>query len=81
MSLTLGNPERPNKGFNYTWNGNRTYFPDFYLPSLNLYVEVKGYETERDTAKWSQFPKKLFVIKAKEIKEIRKGIFNKATLA
>ena len=36
---------------------------------------------ERDTAKWAQFPKKLSVIKAKEIKEIRKGIFNKATLA
>jgi len=74
-------PERPSVGFEYTWNGDRTYFPDFYLPSLDLYVEVKGYETERDTAKWVQFPKKLYIIKAKEIKEIRKGIFNKATLA
>jgi len=75
------NPERPSVGFKYTWNGDRTYFPDFYLPSLDVYVEVKGYETERDNAKWAQFPKKLSVIKAKEIKEIRKGIFNKATLA
>lgn len=75
------NPERSSVGFKYTWNGDRTYFPDFYLPSLDVYVEVKGYETERDNAKWAQFPKKLSVIKAKEIKEIRKGIFNKATLA
>ena len=75
------NPKRPDVGFKYTWKGIRTYFPDFYLPSLDLYIEVKGYETERDTAKWTQFPKKLFVIKAKEIKEIRKGIFDKATLA
>lgn len=69
------NPQRPTAGFKYLWNGERTYYPDFYIESLNLYVEVKGYETERDRAKWSQFPEKLCIIKEKEIKEIRKGSF------
>lgn len=67
--------------FEYKWNGIRKYFPDFFLPEQNLYVEIKGYETERDQAKWSQFPKKLFVVKRKEILQIKKGNFNKATLA
>jgi hypothetical protein len=66
---------RPNEWFDYTWNGNRKYNPDFYIPSLDLYVEVKGFETERDKAKWLQFPKKLRIIKLKEIKEIEKGCF------
>lgn len=67
------------QGFTYTWNGERTYFPDFYIESLDLYVEVKGYETDRDRAKWLHFPKKLCIIKAAEIKKIRQGSF--ATLA
>jgi hypothetical protein len=61
--------------FEYEWNGKRKYFPDFYLNDYELYVEIKGYETDRDKAKWSQFPKKLRVIKKKEIYDIRKGIF------
>ena len=69
------NPQRPNQAFKYTWNGDRWYHPDFYIESLDLYVEVKGYETERDRAKWLQFPKKLRIIKEKEIKQIRAGLF------
>ena len=64
-----------NECFEYEWNGKRKYFPDFYLRDYDLYVEIKGYETDRDQAKWSQFPKRLKVIKKKEIYEIRKGIF------
>jgi hypothetical protein len=41
----------------------------------NLYVEVKGYETDRDRAKWRDFPKKLCIIKEAEIKQIRQGSF------
>ena len=69
------NPQRPTEGFKYIWNGERTYYPDFYIESLDLYVEVKGYETDRDRAKWLHFPKKLCIIKEKEIKEIKKGCF------
>jgi len=71
---------RPNRGFKYTWNGERTYFPDFYIESMDLYVEVKGYETERDAAKWSQFPNALCIIKNNEIKMIRAGSFKKDNL-
>jgi hypothetical protein len=53
--------------FEYDWNGKRKYFPDFYIPSLDLYVEVKGYATERDHAKWDQFPKRLAVISKDQI--------------
>jgi hypothetical protein len=70
------NPSRCTEGFKYIWNGERTYFPDFYIPSLDLYVEVKGYKTERDDCKWSQFPKKLLVIDKISIDKIRKNIYN-----
>jgi hypothetical protein len=69
------NPKRPTESFVYNWNGVRSYFPDFYIESLDMYVEVKGYETDRDRAKWSQFPKKLCIIKEAEIKQIRQGCF------
>jgi hypothetical protein len=68
-------PKRPTIGFKYTWNGERTYFPDFYLPTLNGYVEVKGYETDRDQAKWKYFSEALYIVKEKEIKDIRKDKF------
>lgn len=68
-------PKRPNRSFRYVWNGERWYHPDFYLPKLDTYVEVKGYETDRDRAKWSQFPKRLIIIKAQQIKEIRNSVF------
>lgn len=68
-------PQRPTTAFKYIWNGERWYHPDFYIPSKNLYVEVKGYETDRDRAKWEQFPHKLIIIKEREIKQIRNKSF------
>ena len=62
--------------FEYEWEGIRKYFPDFYLPEKDLYVEVKGYETDKDKAKWSQFPKQLKVVKRQEIVNIKKGIWD-----
>jgi len=67
---------KPLQGFTYSWNGNRTYFPDFFLDEYDLYIEIKGYETERDKAKWDQFPATLSVIKSKEIKMIEKHSFS-----
>lgn len=62
--------------FNYTYkNRVRKYFPDFYLPEFDLYIEVKGYQTDKDLAKWSQFPKKLLVIKKLEINKIKQQAF------
>lgn len=63
------------KGFKYNWNGQRTYFPDFYLPDHNTYIEVKGYKTERDDAKWTQFPNKLITIVKKDIINITKNSY------
>lgn len=48
--------ERPNKKFDYKYNNdNHKYLPDFYLPDYNLYIEIKGYPTQRDFCKWEQF--------------------------
>ena len=64
---------RNTEGFKYIWNGQRTYYPDFYLPQLGCFVEVKGYKTDRDFAKWSQFPKTLKIIDKGCIIKIRKN--------
>lgn len=52
---------RNKKRFDYIDNNNkhRTYCPDFYIFDYNTYVEVKGYKTELDSIKWSQFTEKL----------------------
>lgn len=66
---------RNKKGFKYTFSGTRTYFPDFFLPNQNMYVEVKGREIERDRIKWAQFPFPIYVLRLQEINQIRQGIF------
>lgn len=66
---------KPKTGFEYEWNGKRIYYPDFYLKEYDRYVEVKGYERERDQAKWKSVPN-LVVIKIDEIKKIKEGTFN-----
>jgi hypothetical protein len=69
--------ERGNESFSYIWNGNtHLYFPDFKLPTLNMYVEVKGYETDRDHAKWKYFPHKLLIIRQASITQIQKNTFD-----
>ena len=53
--------------FEYEWeNKIHLYFPDFYLPDYDIYIEVKGYERERDRCKWKVVPN-LLVLKKKEI--------------
>lgn len=63
--------ERPTlktTSFSYTFEGKtKRYIPDFYLPDDDLYIEIKGYETEKDRAKWNAFPHKLKVIKGEEL--------------
>lgn len=62
---------------NYYWNKSwHLYFPDFYLLDYDCYIEVKGYETDRDKAKWSYSKKKVFIIKQKEIKLIKEDNFD-----
>lgn len=59
---------KPEESFSYVFDGKeRRYTPDFYLIDEACYIEIKGYETEKDRAKWSQFPLKLRVIKGEEL--------------
>ena len=54
--------------FQYEYEGKtRNYYPDFYLVEDDKYVEIKGYETEKDRAKWTQFKKSLLILKRKEL--------------
>ena len=69
-------------GFEYSWESKtHTYFPDFYLTSYDVYIEVKGYETERDRCKWKDFPKKLKIVKLAEIQKIKAGLLNEEYIA
>lgn len=57
--------------FRYNFEGKeRRYTPDFYLIDEQCYIEIKGYETEKDRAKWRDFPLKLKVLKGEELKEL-----------
>ena len=37
----------------------RKYKPDFYLVDTQEFIEIKGYKTEKDQAKWNDFPNDL----------------------
>jgi hypothetical protein len=64
------------KPFRYIFeNEEHSYYPDFYLEDFNLYIEIKGQETERDKAKYKVIDN-LLVLKAKEINEIQCNNFN-----
>jgi hypothetical protein len=48
---------RNTDSFLYKFEGKeRRYTPDFYLIDTDEYIEIKGYKTEKDNAKWLQFP-------------------------
>lgn len=65
---------RPTVGFEYNWNNStHLYFPDFYLPEYDLYIEVKGYEREKDRKKYTSVCN-LILIKQDEIKNIKQDI-------
>jgi len=60
--------ERNTERFSYTYNGEKKkYIPDFYLVDENKYIEIKGFEIEKDRAKWSDFPHELEVLKKKDL--------------
>ncbi len=66
--------KRNKKRFAYKYEGKeRFYTPDFYIEDIDIYLEVKGFETEKDRSKWNQFPHKLLVWKKEEIKAIKNG--------
>ena len=61
--------------FEYFWEGSiHYYFPDFYLEEYDLYLEVKGYERDRDKEKWKSV-ENLVIIKKDEIERIRRSTY------
>jgi hypothetical protein len=62
--------EHETKSFEYEWNGKRNYYPDFYLPDFDFFIEVKGYVTDRDLSKWENITN-LKVFKLSEINKIK----------
>ena len=57
--------------FSYTFNEKqRKYTPDFYLPNNNCYVEIKGWKTPKDEAKWAYFPNLLVVLSGTDLKSL-----------
>lgn len=65
--------ERCKKRFSYYYEGSLHYYtPDFYLLDTNSYIEVKGFKTDKDDAKWRQFPKSesLTVLFYNDLKEL-----------
>ena len=67
--------DRDVEPFEYMWEDSiHLYFPDFYIPSLDKYIEVKGYEREKDRAKWAVVDN-LIILKQKEIDEIKSDCF------
>jgi len=54
----------------YFFKGKRRWYtPDFYISHLNLIVEVKGWETDKDRVKHKQFMKKHFYIDFVQVKK------------
>lgn len=67
--------EREIESFPYFWSNDwHLYFPDFFIPEYNVFVEIKGYETDRDRSKWSAVSN-LIIIRGKEISKIKKDSF------
>jgi hypothetical protein len=67
--------EHETKSFEYEWNGKRNYYPDFYLPDFDFFIEVKGYVTDRDLSKWKNITN-LKVFKLNEINKIKNNTLN-----
>lgn len=64
---------RNKKRFEYLNLKNKIshYTPDFYVEDWKTYIEVKGYETDLDRCKWSQFKDNLIVWKKGELKDLK----------
>ena len=63
--------KQPMETFEYEYDGRvRRYYPDFYLIDTDEYVELKGFKTKQDEAKWKAFPKTLRILYGKDIEKL-----------
>ena len=67
---------QPSQGIEYFWNNSiHMYFPDFYLPDRDLFIEVKGYERDRDRAKWACV-QNIIIVKKDGIDKLKRKEFS-----
>lgn len=68
---------RPSERFDYIKPSGKKgkYKPDFWIEDWNSYLEIKGYKTDLDDAKWSQFKDSLMVWFRKDL--VKLGILGK----
>lgn len=70
--------ERNRKSFPYRWDGyTHQYIPDFYLPNIDTYLEIKGQYDEKVDSKVKQFPYKLIIYQYEEMKPILDYVIDK----
>ena len=61
-----------NYSFEYIYKKSiHKYYPDFYLPDFDLYIEIKGFFSNKDINKWEQFTKNLDIYDSKDLYELR----------
>jgi hypothetical protein len=69
---------RNKDGFDYYFNDSKhKYYPDYYLPDTDAYVEIKGFNTAQYESKIKQFNKKLSVLYKKDLIDVFKYVINK----
>lgn len=63
---------RNKESFPYVFDKQRRYTPDFYLPNIDCFVEVKGWRTPKDEAKWKCFPhdRKLVILSGSDLQAL-----------
>jgi hypothetical protein len=61
---------RNERSFPYFYGQQRRYTPDFYLPNIDCFVEIKGWAVARDQAKWSQFPERLLILRGEDLQAL-----------
>ena len=70
--------ESVSTGFKYVWEGyEHTYFPDFYLPDNDTYIEIKGYYSKQAIEKTKQFKGNLQLLRYNELKKYLDYTINK----
>lgn len=62
------------KRFKITNSNRPTYLPDFYLPNLDLYVEIKGWDRDNSIARAKRFSEqyhtKLLILDGRDLKRM-----------
>ena len=62
---------RNKRMFPYEHEGKtRSYTPDFYMPAADCFVEVKGWKTPKDEAKWNAFTGRLIVLAGSDLQAL-----------